>query len=307
MRSRNIKPSFFVNHVLGELPFEARLLFVGLWCMADREGRLPDIPKRIRGELFPYDDVDVEASLDALVGEGFIARYTINDRKVIQVVNFLKHQNPHRKEAKSVLPPQYPNQGNEYGHQSFPGKGPILDGDCPADSGFLIPDSSYSLGEREENSPRANARDEQPLPPAPTVSERRSDEITALSNAYAKAMIDAGVTRVNPMHPELASLAQARVPVAEVAATAREKVAEGKTGPHYIIQTIIGRRRDAERLGGVPCGVRPPTRSGAHKAYVPKPRNHPPAEMPASAKALAKKLGVVFGDKPIEEPKREEE
>ncbi|MDI9733891.1 hypothetical protein QM259_16735 [Acinetobacter baumannii] len=47
-RSRNIKPSFFMNEDIIELPFEARLLFIGLWILADREGRLENRPKKIK-------------------------------------------------------------------------------------------------------------------------------------------------------------------------------------------------------------------------------------------------------------------
>ena len=47
-RSRNIKPGFFKNEDLLDLPYEYRLLFVGLWTLADREGYLEDRPKRIR-------------------------------------------------------------------------------------------------------------------------------------------------------------------------------------------------------------------------------------------------------------------
>ena len=50
-RARNIKPGFFDNETLGELPALTRLLFIGLWCLADREGRLQDRPKRIKKEL----------------------------------------------------------------------------------------------------------------------------------------------------------------------------------------------------------------------------------------------------------------
>jgi hypothetical protein len=307
MRSRNIKPSFFVNEVLGELPFEVRLLFVGLWCMADREGRLPDTPKRMRGELFPYDDVDVDVALDALVVGGFIVRYVMNEKKLIQVVNFLKHQNPHRKEAKSVLPPQNADQGNEGEGGSLPGKEPILAGDGPADPGFLIPDSSYSLGEGDGDSPRVSVREELSPPSAHTASVSTTDEIVALRAAYAKAMADAGVTPVNPMHPGFARMAHAGVLVEEVAATAREKVAKGKTEPNYIMKTIIGRRHDAARLDGVPHGVKPMPRSAAHKLYVPEARSRSPAEMPAIAKDLAKKLGVIVEEKPIDEAKRKEQ
>jgi len=47
-RSRNIKPGFFRNADLVELPVETRLLFIGLWGLADREGRMSDRPKQIK-------------------------------------------------------------------------------------------------------------------------------------------------------------------------------------------------------------------------------------------------------------------
>ena len=37
-RSRNIKPGFFKNEHLAECQPLARLLFIGLWTLADREG-----------------------------------------------------------------------------------------------------------------------------------------------------------------------------------------------------------------------------------------------------------------------------
>ncbi len=103
-RSRNIKPGFFRNDRLVELPFEYRILFCGLWVLADREGRLEDRPKRIRMEIFPADDVDVNAGLEALSVSGFITRYAVVGQRYIQIDNFLKHQNPHYKEADSVIP-----------------------------------------------------------------------------------------------------------------------------------------------------------------------------------------------------------
>lgn len=106
-RSRNIKPGFFNNEILGELPALTRLLFIGLWCLADREGRLQDRPKRIKKELLGYDDVtadDVNRMLQQLHDNKFITRYTVGAEHYIQITNFLKHQNPHCKEQASVIP-----------------------------------------------------------------------------------------------------------------------------------------------------------------------------------------------------------
>lgn len=103
-RARNIKPGFFANELLVELPYSTRLLFIGLWTIADREGRLSDRPKRIKMQLFPADDLDVDAALNELSVAQFIERYCIDGQRFIEITNFTKHQSPHVKEPASELP-----------------------------------------------------------------------------------------------------------------------------------------------------------------------------------------------------------
>jgi hypothetical protein len=105
-RARNIKPGFFRNADLVELPVETRLCFIGLWTLCDREGRLEDRPKQIKMELFPADPFDVGAMLDQLQESGFVVRYEVDGSKFIEVVNFIKHQDPHYKEKASEIPPR---------------------------------------------------------------------------------------------------------------------------------------------------------------------------------------------------------
>lgn len=103
-RARNIKPGFFRNADLAELPVEARLLFIGLWTMADRAGRMEDRPKQIKMELMPSDSVDCDALLGQLEAIGMIERYQVDGKRYLHVVNFTKHQNPHRDEKASTVP-----------------------------------------------------------------------------------------------------------------------------------------------------------------------------------------------------------
>ena len=105
-RARNIKPGLFSNELLAELPAFDRLLFIGMWCLADREGRLEDRPKRIKMELFPCDAYDVNEGLDSLAKAGFINRYQVEGFSVVEIINFQKHQNPHGSEKDSTLPDQ---------------------------------------------------------------------------------------------------------------------------------------------------------------------------------------------------------
>lgn len=103
-RIRYIKPDFFLDEHLGDLPFEARLAFAGLWCHSDREGRMQDSPKKLKAMIFPYDQVDMDTILDRLCEKPFIVRYEFDGKKYIQVLNFQAHQRPHHTEKSSLIP-----------------------------------------------------------------------------------------------------------------------------------------------------------------------------------------------------------
>lgn len=103
-RKREIKYQFFQNDEMAECSPLARLLFIGLWTIADREGRLEDRPKKIRGQILPYDEADGELLIAELKSHRFIARYEVDGSKFIQVLNFKKHQNPHPDEQASLIP-----------------------------------------------------------------------------------------------------------------------------------------------------------------------------------------------------------
>lgn len=135
MRARNIKPGFFLNEQLSEIDFGSRLLFIGLWCYADREGRFEWIPKRIKAAIFPYDDkINIDKMLCNLLSLHVITR---NDN-IGYVEKFKKHQNPHPHEAKSSLPPLLEkSQSNQCHDMSVTLH--VMSTKCNADS--LIPDS----------------------------------------------------------------------------------------------------------------------------------------------------------------------
>ena len=140
-RSRNIKPAFFQNEQLVELPYEDRLLFIGLWTIADREGRLENRPKKIKMQLFPADNIDVAASLLGLSRKDLITIYLVDNISYIEINNFIKHQNPHHKEAQSTIPE------NDC---------PVKVGASPADSLIPITDSLIPITEKEK--PKAKRR-----------------------------------------------------------------------------------------------------------------------------------------------------
>ena len=122
-RTRLIKPGFFKNEQLGCLPVITRYLFAGMWGQADREGRLQDRPMRLKAEILPYDDCNVDVMLDDLARlidddgkPSFIIRYVIDNKRFIQICNFQKHQRPHENEQESTIPA--PGESTEKTEQS---------------------------------------------------------------------------------------------------------------------------------------------------------------------------------------------
>lgn len=180
-RSRNIKPGIMANEQLAELPPEARLLFIYLWMLADREGRLEDRPKRIAALALPYDrEVDVDDLLEQLAAAGFIVRYTAEELALIQISNFSKHQTPHVRESASELP------SIEQGTAKAVTKHNLGSAEAsPRSPDSLIPDSLIGDTEANASVPGKPATPEKPACPA--------EEIVRL---YHEAMPDNPKVRV---------------------------------------------------------------------------------------------------------------
>lgn len=105
MRQRMIRPEFFADADLADLPPVTRLLFIGLWTLADREGRLRDKPRSIKLALLPMDEFDVDAALAQLAEIGSIRRYEADGQYIIDIPKFSSYQHLHWRESPSTLPP----------------------------------------------------------------------------------------------------------------------------------------------------------------------------------------------------------
>lgn len=166
-RARNIKPGFFTHDGLAELEPLTRLLFIGLWTVADRAGRLEDRPKRIKAEVMPYDNCDVDAMLGELHRAGFIHRYSTGETRAIQIVKWDKHQNPHIKESASTIPApcEHSASTRQAGKSAGMPEPPSTEqaGLIP-DSGFPLPDSGFlpPLGEERAGKPARPTAVEKP-------------------------------------------------------------------------------------------------------------------------------------------------
>ena len=148
-RSRNIKHSFFSNDELADIDPLGRLLFIGMWTIADYKGDFEWREKRIKAQLLPYDNCDIKKIAINLDKSGFIRFYSDGVKIYAHVDNFTKHQNPHKNEREkgSEIP-----GFNESLRQAVDLKGLTINRDknrsnqedsasAPADSCSLNPDS----------------------------------------------------------------------------------------------------------------------------------------------------------------------
>lgn len=104
-----------------------RLAFVGLWCLADKSGRLEFRPQYFKVEIFPYDaKIDMLGILEHLCSpKPFIRIYSVENKKYIEIINFSKHQRPHHTEKDST----FPAYNGECGLNN--GEAPSIDGRNP--------------------------------------------------------------------------------------------------------------------------------------------------------------------------------
>ena len=94
MRIRQIKPAFWTDRVMASLPFRARLLYVGLWQLADDGGWLVWDVAQAGAELLPFESArrrerwlgeDMQRLMDA-------GRVVLHDCGHVQVPTLSEHQ-----------------------------------------------------------------------------------------------------------------------------------------------------------------------------------------------------------------------
>jgi hypothetical protein len=301
-RARNIKPGFFRNADLAELSMEARLLFVGLWTLADREGRMDDRPKQIKMEIFPADSVDCDALLKDIAATGMVVRYEVDGKRYLQVTNFAKHQNPHRDEKPSTIPDSCGNLTSKTPAPSKHGASTVQTPDLP-DAGTvaigLIPDPRILTPDSLiPDSPTHTAADE------PKTGEPDGSVCVLACNA----MRDAGIWDTNASDAGLAVLVGKGATPGMFAAAAPMAVKQGK-GFAYALGIVKTQMLAAASMVDASMAV-PAARSGkadVSRVTVPAspeadaalrrlaadaaiPRSGPPPEL---IERLAKRRGSV--------------
>lgn len=94
-RQRMVKPDFFDSGSLAECTHTARLLFIGLWVMGDDKGNNKLSIRKLKRQIFPFDDLSDEDFVDAMAQlerVGCIKVYEVDGDEYITVPNFNVYQ-----------------------------------------------------------------------------------------------------------------------------------------------------------------------------------------------------------------------
>jgi hypothetical protein len=100
-RIRTIKPDFFTSEDIVGLSLLARLLYIALWCEADRDGRMVWRPKTFKIRYLPADDCSIQELCEELVSKGMIVLY---GNGYAHIPTFKAHQHINARESISQLP-----------------------------------------------------------------------------------------------------------------------------------------------------------------------------------------------------------
>jgi uncharacterized phage protein (TIGR02220 family) len=100
-RIRTIKPDFFTSEDIVSLSPLARLLYIALWCEADREGRFTWRPATFKLRYFPGDRVNIDALCKELTRRELVILY---GGCFAYIPTFSNHQHVNPREAHSSLP-----------------------------------------------------------------------------------------------------------------------------------------------------------------------------------------------------------
>jgi len=112
-RIRSIKPGLFRSRSVKLLNSDQKLVWIGLWPVADDEGRLLDETGILVGDLWALSmsEAKLDRILDQIHDLGRIIRYEVAGQRYIQVTNFREHQRID-KPTPSVIPPPPPQEAS---------------------------------------------------------------------------------------------------------------------------------------------------------------------------------------------------
>lgn len=110
-KARFVRPEFSTSQKLSRVSPEIRLTFIGIMVYADDRGLIEYIPKKLTGDIFPYDDItekQIILHIEELIKEDILIDYEYDGRVYLHVKNWEEKQNISRKSKWSHIPYDVP-------------------------------------------------------------------------------------------------------------------------------------------------------------------------------------------------------
>lgn len=107
-RIRTVKPEFWEDEKLADIPMQARLLFIATWNFADDQGVVQSSTKYLKSKIFPYDESlrehQVKTWIDALVNARMLIPFIHDNKGYFFIRTFQSHQLIDKRYTKYIVP-----------------------------------------------------------------------------------------------------------------------------------------------------------------------------------------------------------
>jgi len=159
-RIRYIKPEFFEDEKISKISYQARLLYIGLWChFLDRNGIGEYNETLFKSKIFPYDKLDIKITVKELLSNRFLTTYTSNDKQYMYCPTFIKHQLFHHTEK-----PKYNISLDNF---NKPVKDPLNNGDITVTTPAGMGNGEWVMGNGNIGSENTSHLADAPVPADP--------------------------------------------------------------------------------------------------------------------------------------------
>lgn len=88
-RIRQVRPEFFKSEGIADLSIPARLGFIGIWILCDKNGRFEWKSRTLKSDIFPHDvDIDFDGILRELENCNHVHKYLVDNKEYGQVTDW---------------------------------------------------------------------------------------------------------------------------------------------------------------------------------------------------------------------------
>lgn len=237
-RKRMIDPSIWTDENFGELSERGRLLFIGLFSMADDEGRGEASAKVLKGKIFPYDEglrvADVSKTLREIGSKMSVDFYARNGREYYAFRNWKIWQKV-EKPTQSRIPA--PNDGGKGENCAFDDNSPNAPRMLPEYSPTVPRPIEQNRIEKEKNR-SIYASTETPTPENCVIN-------LILNNGKNFCVTQSVIDELAPLYPAVDVLQELRKMQGWLLGNPRHRKTEN--GIMRFVTAWLGRAQDEER------------------------------------------------------------